>query len=48
MKNPGVDLKARQDVIGEGLKRIFDEIVEEPVPPEFLELLDQIDRKHEE
>jgi hypothetical protein len=48
MKNPSVDLKARQDVIGAGLKRIFDEIVEEPVPPEFLELLERIDRKREE
>ena len=48
MKNSSTDHHARQDVIGAGLKRIFDEIVEEPIPPEFLELLDQIDRKHEE
>lgn len=48
MKNPSTDHHLRHDVIGAGLKRIFDEIVEEPVPPEFLELLDQIDRKHEE
>jgi Anti-sigma factor NepR len=47
MKNSSAELQARQDVIGAGLKRIFDEIVEEPVPPEFLELLDQIDRKRE-
>ncbi|NOT39993.1 MAG: hypothetical protein HOP13_05830 [Alphaproteobacteria bacterium] len=48
MKNQSTELRARQDVIGAGLKRIFDEIVEEPVPLEFLELLDQIDRKREE
>ncbi len=47
MKNSSADLKARQDVIGAGLKRIFDEIVEEPVPPEFLELLEKIDHKRE-
>jgi hypothetical protein len=47
MKNSNADLQARQDVIGAGLKRIFDEIVEEPIPPEFLELLNQIDLKRE-
>lgn len=47
MKNATADLQTRHDVIGAGLKRIFDEIVEEPIPPEFLELLDQIDRKRE-
>jgi Anti-sigma factor NepR len=46
-KNSNADLQARQDVIGAGLKRIFDEIVEEPIPPEFLELLNQIDLKRE-
>ncbi len=47
-RDPNVELEARHKVIGTGLKRIFDEIVEEPIPPEFLELLDQIDRKREQ
>ena len=47
-KDPNVELQARHSMIGDGLKRIFDEIVEEPIPPEFLELLDQIDRKREQ
>lgn len=38
---------ARQDIIGPGLKRLFDQVVQEPVPPEFLALLEQIDRSQE-
>jgi len=38
---------ARQDIIGPGLKRLFDQVVEEPVPPEFLALLEQIDRSQD-
>lgn len=38
----------RQDIIGPGLKRLFDQVVEEPVPPEFLALLEQIDRSQEQ
>lgn len=48
MKTPNAELQARHDVIGAGLKRIFDEIVEEPIPREFLDLLDQIDRKRDQ
>jgi Anti-sigma factor NepR len=47
-KDPSVELQARHNVIGAGLKRIFDEIVEEPIPPEFLDLLDKIDLKREQ
>jgi hypothetical protein len=47
MKNPRAELQERHDAIGAGLKRIFDEVVGEPVPPEFLALLDEIDRKNE-
>jgi len=39
------ELQARQRAIGLELRRVFDEIVEEPIPPEFLKLLDDIDRK---
>lgn len=42
-----IALQARHDVIGTGLKQIFDEIVEEPIPQEFLALLEQIDLKRE-
>ncbi len=38
---------ARQDIIGPGLKRLFDQVVEEPVPAEFLALLEQIDRSQD-
>ena len=47
-KDTDAELQARHNVIGAGLKRIFDEIVEEPVPSEFLELLDKIDLKKEQ
>jgi len=46
-QTPASDGVATEDVIGTGLKRIFDEVVKEPIPPEFLELLDRIDRKNE-
>jgi len=45
--DPNGELQARHSVIGAGLRRLFDEIVEEPIPAEFLQLLDQIDRKRE-
>lgn len=42
------ELQARQRAIGLELRRVFDEIVEEPIPSEFLTLLDEIDRKREQ
>ena len=42
---PNSDGHIQKDVIGAGLKQIFDDVVEEPIPPEFLALLEQIDRK---
>lgn len=42
------ELQARQRAIGVELKRIFDDVTKEPVPKEFLELLQQIDRKRED
>jgi hypothetical protein len=39
--------QSRHTVIGDGLRRLFNEIVEEPIPADFLQLLDQIDRKGE-
>jgi hypothetical protein len=42
------ELQARQRAIGVELKRIFDGVTKEPVPQEFLELLQQIDRKRED
>lgn len=46
--SPPRDAKpTRQDIIGPGLKRLFEQVVEEPVPDEFLALLDQIDSRQE-
>jgi len=42
------ELQARQRAIGLELRRVFDEIVEEPIPPDFLKLLDDIDRKRDQ
>lgn len=42
------ELQARQRAIGLELRRVFDEIVEEPIPSEFLKLLDDIDRKRDQ
>ena len=38
-----VAARARQRAIGRELRRIYDEIVQEPVPDDFLELLKKID-----
>ena len=35
--------RARQRAIGRELRRMYDEIVQEPVPGDFLELLKKID-----
>jgi len=35
------------DAIGAGLKRIFDDVVKEPIPPEFLDLLNRIDQTND-
>lgn len=35
--------RARQRAIGRELRRMFDEVVQEPVPDDFLELLKKID-----
>ncbi len=37
--------RARQRAIGRELRRMYDGIVQEPVPEDFLELLKKIDRK---
>ncbi|MEQ1754420.1 MAG: NepR family anti-sigma factor [Micropepsaceae bacterium] len=42
---PNSDGHVQKDVIATGLKKIFDDVVEEAIPPEFLALLEQIDRK---
>lgn len=35
--------RARQQAIGHELRRLFDSVVQEPVPDDFLELLKKID-----
>ena len=36
-------IRARQRAIGRELRRLYDEVAQEPVPDEFLDLLRQID-----
>lgn len=36
-------LRARQKVIGAGLKRLFDDVVDESVPDDFMDLLSKFD-----
>ncbi len=35
--------RLRREVIGQGLRRLYDGVVQEPVPDEFMELLKKID-----
>lgn len=37
------NLRARQKVIGAGLKRLFDDVVDERVPDDFMDLLARFD-----
>lgn len=39
----GLGLRARQKVIGMGLKRLYDNVVQEPVPDDFADLLSRLD-----
>lgn len=48
LRDPSGELQSRQRAIGLELRRMFDEIVEEPIPPDFLNLLDEIDRKRDQ
>lgn len=46
----GVESEARLDeaaqaLIGQHLKAVYSEIVQQPIPKEFLELLDELERK---
>ncbi len=41
-------VRARQQVLGRELRRIYDRVVQEPVPDEFLELLKKMDEQDEE
>jgi len=38
-------LRARQKVIGAGLKRLFDDVVDENVPDDFMDLLAKFDER---
>ena len=42
--NPG-EARINQDAIGVGLRRLFDDVVNEPVPDEFMELLRLADER---
>lgn len=41
-------IRARQRAIGRELRRIFDDVAQEPVPEDFLDLLRKMDRKENE
>ena len=40
-----IELQVRQRAIGQELRRMFEDVIKEPVPAEFLELLRKIDRE---
>jgi hypothetical protein len=40
-------IKARQRAIGRELRRVYDNIAQEPVPDDFLDLLQKIDQADE-
>jgi hypothetical protein len=40
-------IRARQRAIGRELRRMYDDVAQEPVPDEFLELLQKIDQPSE-
>lgn len=42
------EVQQRQRAIGAELRKMFDEVTREPVPQEFLDLLEQIDRKRDD
>jgi len=42
-KEKTVAARARQRAIGRELRRMYDDVVQEPVPEDFLELLHKID-----
>ena len=45
-KPPSVDeARLRQQAIGVGLRQVFDEVVNEPVPEEFFEILRRADER---
>jgi hypothetical protein len=37
-------IRARQRAIGRELRRMYDDVAQEPVPDDFMDLLQQIDR----
>jgi hypothetical protein len=41
-------VRVRQRAIGRELRRLYEEVVREPVPEEFLDLLHEIDRASEQ
>jgi hypothetical protein len=50
-KNPsekGSAIRARQRAIGRELRRIYDDVAQEPIPDEFLEFLRKIDEAAED
>jgi hypothetical protein len=40
-------IRARQRAIGRELRRMYDDVAQEPIPEDFLELLQKIDRPSE-
>jgi len=42
-REKNVAARARQRAIGRELRRMYDEIVQEPIPDDFLDLLKKID-----
>lgn len=45
-KGKNTEIRARQRAIGRELRRMYDEIAQEPIPEDFLDLLRQFDAKN--
>jgi len=41
-------IRARQEMLGRALQKAYEKVLEEPIPTDFLDLLEQIDAKARE
>jgi hypothetical protein len=46
-RDKAIAARARQRAIGRELRRMYDEVVQEPIPNDFSELLKKIDQAHD-
>lgn len=41
-------IRARQQMLGRALQKAYEKVLEEPIPADFMQLLEQIDEKGKE